>query len=107
MEHTPFRVAALYQFTRFDDLPAIRAPLMALCEQEQVKGTLLLANEGINGTIAGKPAAINVPEWPAYNLTDRPSMRIDTQCEVLSNRFSEELTMWRAVGLLWDVEKGA
>jgi len=53
----------------------------------------------------GKPAAVGVPEWPAYNLTDRPSMRIDTKCEVFYNRFREELAMWRAVGMLWDVEK--
>ena len=54
----------------------------------------------------GKPAAVGVPEWPAYNLADRPTMRIDTNCEVFYNRFSEELAMWRAIGLLWDVEKG-
>ncbi|TGX55115.1 rhodanese-related sulfurtransferase [Sphingomonas gei] len=52
------RVAALYQFTRFDDCEAIRAPLAELCAAEGVKGTLLLAREGINGTIAGSDAAI-------------------------------------------------
>ncbi|MCX8509303.1 MAG: hypothetical protein ORN49_10570, partial [Rhodobacteraceae bacterium] len=46
-------VAALYQFTRFDDPAALRAPLLAACEGEGVRGTLLLAREGINGTIAG------------------------------------------------------
>lgn len=46
----------------------------------------------------GKPAARDVPEWPAYNLKDRPTMRIDTRCEVINNRFSEELAMWRAIG---------
>lgn len=54
----PIRVAALYQFTRFDDLEAIRAPLAALCCGQGVKGTLLLAREGINGTIAGSDDAI-------------------------------------------------
>lgn len=58
MDHPPCRVAALYQFTRFADLPAIRAPLLALCEAQGVKGTLLLAAEGINGTIAGTDAGI-------------------------------------------------
>lgn len=48
----------------------------------------------------GKPAAAGVPEWPAYNLVDRPSMRIDTRCEVINNRFSEELAMWRSLGYL-------
>ena len=46
----------------------------------------------------GKPAAVGVPEWPAYTLEDRSSMRIDTRCEVMHNRFSEELAMWRSIG---------
>ena len=52
-------VAALYQFTRFDDPAALRAPLLAVCEAHGIKGTLLLAREGINGTIAGAAQAIN------------------------------------------------
>lgn len=54
----PFRVAALYKFAVFDDLPRKRDALAALCEAEGIKGTLLLAHEGINGTIAGAPDAI-------------------------------------------------
>lgn len=52
------RVAALYRFTRFEDPAAIQGPLAALCCSLGVKGTLLLAREGINGTIAGQDAAI-------------------------------------------------
>lgn len=55
---TPTTVAALYQFTRFDDPAAFKDPLFALCEEVGVKGTLLLAHEGINGTIAGSENAI-------------------------------------------------
>lgn len=51
----PIRVAALYQFTRFANPEALRAPLLAACDGAGVKGTLLLAREGINGTIAGSP----------------------------------------------------
>jgi UPF0176 protein len=54
----PIHVAALYQFTRFDDCASIQEPLDALCCAKGVKGTLLLAPEGINGTIAGSDAAI-------------------------------------------------
>jgi UPF0176 protein len=54
-----FTVAALYHFTRFADPEALRAPLLALCQDQGVKGTLLLAGEGINGTIAGDRAAID------------------------------------------------
>lgn len=48
----------------------------------------------------GKPAAKGVPGWPAYNLKDRPTMRIDTKCEVMENRYAEELKMWREIGRL-------
>jgi UPF0176 protein len=55
----PITVAALYRFARFDDCEAIRAPLATLCCSGGVKGTLLLAPEGINGTIAGQVDAID------------------------------------------------
>ena len=48
----------------------------------------------------GKPAAKNVPEWHAYKLTDRSTMHIDTKCEIINDRFKEELAMWRSVGRL-------
>ncbi|MBC7132918.1 MAG: rhodanese-related sulfurtransferase [Roseovarius sp.] len=54
-----YRIAALYRFAPFDDPAALRAPLLSLCEAEGVRGTLLLAREGINGTIAGPPAGID------------------------------------------------
>ena len=56
----PFRTAALYQFTRFDDPAALRGPIEALCRAHGVQGTLLLAHEGLNGTIAGPPKSIDV-----------------------------------------------
>jgi UPF0176 protein len=54
----PFCVAALYRFTRFADCAALRDPLAQVCRKHRVRGTLLLAPEGINGTIAGTPDAI-------------------------------------------------
>ncbi|QDK80457.1 carboxylesterase/lipase family protein [Spirosoma sp. KCTC 42546] len=48
----------------------------------------------------GKPAANDVPQWPAYNLKTRPTMRIDATCEVIDNRFSQELALWRSIGKL-------
>jgi len=47
------RVAAFYQFAGFDDCPAIRGALLAICKDAGTKGTILVAPEGINGTIAG------------------------------------------------------
>jgi UPF0176 protein len=54
MESAPrYLTAALYKFVDLPDFEALREPLQACCEAQQVKGTLLLASEGINGTIAG------------------------------------------------------
>ncbi len=55
---TLFRVAALYRFCALDGHEGLRAPLAALCCGRGIKGTLLLAREGINGTVAGTPEAI-------------------------------------------------
>ena len=52
-------VAALYHFTRFADPAALRAPLLTLCLENGVKGSILLATEGLNGTIAGPRAGID------------------------------------------------
>ncbi len=54
----PVRVAALYRFARLDAFETLRAPLAAFCCGRGIKGTLLLAHEGINGTVAGSEAAI-------------------------------------------------
>ena len=55
----PFRVAALYRFCRIERHEEMRAPLLELCRAQGVKGTLLLAQEGINGTVAGSESAID------------------------------------------------
>jgi UPF0176 protein len=49
----PFVVAALYKFTSLPDYANHRRGLMECCQMADVSGTLLLASEGINGTIAG------------------------------------------------------
>lgn len=51
-------VAALYKFTPFADPETLRGPLLAACDSAGIKGTLLLAREGINGTIAGTDNAL-------------------------------------------------
>jgi UPF0176 protein len=55
----PFVIAALYQFAPLDDFHALREPLLDFCLQHDVRGSLLLAAEGINGTIAGTREAID------------------------------------------------
>ncbi|HEX5935746.1 MAG TPA: rhodanese-related sulfurtransferase [Pseudorhizobium sp.] len=54
----PYCVAALYHFAEFGRCASFREPLQAFCEENGIKGTLLLAREGINGTVAGTDGAI-------------------------------------------------
>jgi UPF0176 protein len=56
----PICAAALYKFIVIEDCAKVRGPLSSLCRAHGVKGTLLLAHEGINGTIAGSDHAIGV-----------------------------------------------
>ena len=76
-----FCVAALYQFFALPDFREQQAPVRALCERLGIKGTLLLAPEGINGTLAGSDdavaelvAALNGPDYFAGRL-DRPEVK--------------------------------
>ena len=55
---SPIVIAALYRFVRLDNYESLRQPLLDFMLDKQVRGTLLLAAEGINGTIAGNGAAI-------------------------------------------------
>ncbi|MGB1264064.1 MAG: rhodanese-related sulfurtransferase [Cognaticolwellia sp.] len=52
-------VCALYKFVRLENFTEIKPPLLKVMEENAVKGTLLLALEGINGTIAGSQAGID------------------------------------------------
>ncbi len=54
-----YLTAALYKFVTLSDYAALQAPLLAVCEENHIKGTLLLAEEGINGTISGLPENIH------------------------------------------------
>lgn len=82
-------VAALYRFTEFPDPAGLRGPLLAACKAAGVKGTLLLATEGINGTIAGSRAGIDAVldhvralpgcadlEWKESTAADMPFGRM-------------------------------
>ncbi len=56
---TAIVVAALYKFVRLPDFETLRAPLHKVMIDNEVRGTLLLAAEGINGTIAGSRDGID------------------------------------------------
>ncbi len=52
-------IAAFYKFVRLDNYQNRRQPLLNLCQHHQIKGTILLAAEGINGTISGTRSSID------------------------------------------------
>ncbi|MBT9385875.1 rhodanese-related sulfurtransferase [Pseudooceanicola sp. CBS1P-1] len=94
-----YTVAALYHFTRFEDPAALRDPLLALCEAQGICGSLLLAREGINGTIAGPAAGIEAVlahvralpgcadlEWKLSTAAERPfaRMKVRLKKEIVS-----------------------
>jgi UPF0176 protein len=54
----PITVAAFYQFAALPDFRELREPLRAICAGLELKGSVLLAHEGINGTLAGRRDAI-------------------------------------------------
>src|SRR3954465_14484565 len=55
----PYEVAAFYQFAALPDFRELREPLRALCASLHLKGSVLLAHEGVNGTLAGSAEAID------------------------------------------------
>ena len=65
-----FKIAALYRFVSLPDYESLKAPILAECEKHGLSGTLLLACEGLNGTIAGKPAHVDTfLDWlKAYSV---------------------------------------
>lgn len=55
----PYVVAALYRFVQLLNFEDLREPLLAFCQSHEIKGTLLLAKEGINGTVSGSRQSID------------------------------------------------
>lgn len=65
-------VCALYKFVELNHYQELRAPLLALMEENHIRGTLLLAQEGINGTVASSRQGIDaLLAW----LENEPSLK--------------------------------
>jgi UPF0176 protein len=60
LNSSPYVVAALYRFARLPQFEALREPLLDQCVSFGIRGTLLLASEGINGTVAGTREGIDL-----------------------------------------------
>lgn len=90
-------VAALYHFTRIDQPADLREPLLRLCESQAMKGTLLLAHEGINGTIAGTREGVeyvlqHIRQWPNCNdLTHKESEAQEMPFNRMKVRLKKEI----------------
>lgn len=81
-------VCAMYKFVSLPEFENIQKPLLAVMEESAIKGTLLLAAEGINGTVAGSQAAIDgLIAW----LATQPGL--DNIVHKLS--FDEEMPFYR------------
>ena len=57
MQHT-YLTTAMYHFVSLPRFESLRKPLLSFCLSKEIKGTLLLADEGINGTVAGSEKSI-------------------------------------------------
>ncbi len=53
-----YTVAAFYKFVPISNIAAKKSQLLASCREKGIKGTIILAEEGLNGTIAGSDIAI-------------------------------------------------
>jgi len=100
-----FQVAALYQFAAFDDPAALRAPLRDLCLAQGICGTLLLAREGVNGTIAGSADGIaaviaHIRTLPGCaDLDVKYSSAADQPFQRMKVRLKQEIVTLKVAGI--------
>jgi len=64
-----FVVCALYHFVILEDFESLRDPLHKVMDDNGVRGTLLLALEGINGTISGTREGIDAVSYAGWQVT--------------------------------------
>jgi UPF0176 protein len=94
------KVAAFYQFLAVPDPEGLREALLPVCETLDLRGTILLAPEGINGTLAGAPEAIDGfiailqrggDQIPAFTLDVKYSQAGDEHFDRLKIRVKGEI----------------
>lgn len=86
---SPIVIAALYRFVQLDNFESLRQPLLQLMLDNHVRGTLLLAAEGINGTVAGSEKGV---ESLLEYLRQDPRLR-DFDCKI---SFDQEMPFYRS-----------
>jgi UPF0176 protein len=86
---SPIVIATFYRFVRLDNFAELRAPLLRIMLDNQVRGTILLAAEGINGTVAGNRSSI---ECLLDTLRQDDRLR-DFDCKL---SFDDEMPFYRS-----------
>lgn len=102
---TRIAVSAFYKFTALDHFAALRAPLAAAARERGIRGTILLAPEGINGTIAGEPEALaammrfirGLPEFA--DLESKESHAVDMPFQRMKVRLKKEIVTMGVSGI--------
>jgi len=70
-------------------------PGMAGSRDERFAAARNMCNYWTSFAASGVPSVEGQPQWNPYDLDSRQTMRIDTNCEIIKNRYSKELEMWR------------
>lgn len=92
-----FLIAAFYKFVPLPDYVEVKGPLLQQCSDADLRGTILLAAEGINGTIAGTPERIHqVLAWlrkdkRLADLTHKESFADDQPFQRMKVRLKKEI----------------
>lgn len=87
--NSPIVIATLYRFVHLDNFAELRAPLLQVMLDKQVRGTLLLAAEGINGTVAGSRASIDY----LLNTLQQDARLRDLDCK---ESYDDEMPFYRS-----------
>ena len=78
-----FLTSAFYHFVELLNYEELQSPIQKFCDQYEIKGTILLAHEGINGTISGKESAIRL-----FHLFIKADPIFNEKFKVLSHKES-------------------
>lgn len=80
----PIKVAALYRFASFTQPELLQPQILSWCTDNNLKGTILVASEGVNGTVAGPAAGIDAVVAHLRTLPD---------CDELDVKYSHAVEM--------------
>jgi para-nitrobenzyl esterase len=82
--------------------PEMPGQYLAGDKPERFKASLNFAGLWTSFARTGKPSVKDQPEWPAYDLVNRPTYKIDTDCEVINDRNKAERELWASLRYISD-----